>query len=156
MAKKTGRPTTYTKALGKRICERIASGETVMSIARDPKMPASSTIYLWLLDENKKEFSENYDKARVAQADHFFDELLEIADDSAEDYVEKEIGDGITVSHYNSEHVNRSRLRVDTRKWYLSKVLPKKYGDKLDVTSGDKPIQNNTITFVTMKNGADS
>lgn len=151
MAKKTGRPTKYTKELGKNICKRIALGETVLSIGRDPKMPTTSTIYLWLLDEDKKEFSDNYAIARMAQANHLFDETLEIADDGSNDFIEKEYENGRIEEIPDHEHLNRSRLRVDTRKWYLSKVLPKIYGDKLDLTSGNKPIQSNAIAFVPMK-----
>lgn len=136
---KGGRPTKYTKALGKSICSRIAMGETVRSIARDETMPASSSIYLWLLDENKKEFSENYNQARIAQADQFFDEIIEIADNGDYDETEREMADGSSYSVPNTEYMQRSRLRVDTRKWYLSKVMPKKYGDTLDLTSqGEK------------------
>jgi hypothetical protein len=129
------RPSTYTEEIADKICARIASGESVLSIAKDPEMPASSTIYLWLLDEDKKSFSEKYDKARIAQADHYFDQLLEIADDGTNDTITRETGDGETYEVANTEFIQRSRLRVDTRKWYLSKIMPKKYGEKLDVTS---------------------
>lgn len=107
------RPTIYTEELGKEICARISSGESVRSIARDNEMPAASTIFYWLLDEDKKSFLEQYETARNTQAENMFEELLEIAD------VE--------------EDTNRARLKIDTRKWYLSKVLPKKFGDKVDI-----------------------
>ena len=65
-----------------------------------------------------------------------FEELLDIADDGANDWLKNKNG-----LMLNKEVVLRSRLRVDTRKWYLSKVLPKKFGEKLDLTSlGDKII----------------
>lgn len=109
-------------------------------------MPAQSTVYLWLLDEDKKLFSENYARARASQAEVMFDELLDIADDSSEDTMLVQMGKK-TVPMENKEFVNRSRLKVDTRKWYLSKVLPKKFGDKLDLTSDGKEIKGNTIVF---------
>ncbi len=115
------RPSIYTKEIGEEICSRIAEGESVRSIVKDEKMPSSSTIFRWLLNEEYKKFWEQYEKARNIQAELMFEELIEIADNE-----EKE--------------VMRDRLRVDTRKWYLSKVLPKKFGEKLDVTSGNKPI----------------
>lgn len=115
------RPTIFTEALAVAICKRIATGESVRSIVKDPKMPSSSTIFKWLLDKDKKEFAEQYEKARNEQAEMMFEELLEIADQKDKD-------------------VMRARLRVDTRKWYLSKVLPKKFGDKLDVTTGGEKI----------------
>jgi len=124
------RPTDYTPELGKDICKRIAQGESVRAIGRDDMMPSSTTIFNWLLDEDKEEFFEQYAKARNIQAEHLFEELLDIAD--------------------SGEDVNRDRLRVDTRKWYLSKVLPKKYGDKMDFTSDGKPI---TGVDIAVRNG---
>lgn len=65
------------------------------------------------------------------------DELVEIADDGTNDYVEREVDGGVRVV-FDGEHFQRSRLRVDTRKWVLSKVLPKIYGDKIGVeVTGD-------------------
>lgn len=102
-------------------------------------MPNASTIYLWLLDEDKKEFFKQYARAKDAQAELMFDELLEIADNSEHDILVRENADGGEYEVPNHEFIQRSRLRVDTRKWYLSKVLPKKFGDKLDLTSdGEK------------------
>ena len=142
-----GRPTSFTNKLGLEICKRIAQGETVRNICRDEKMPSAKSIYNWLLDEDKKEFLQQYNEAKNVQAELMFEELLEIADDGTNDFVKKEIADGVEVEQLNSEHIQRSRLRVDTRKWYLSKVLPKKYGDKLDMTSGGDKIQGNTIVL---------
>jgi hypothetical protein len=132
----TGRPTIFTAELGTKICERIADGKSVRSIVHDETMPSSSTIFRWLLDEDKKEFWEQYAKARDIQAELMFEELLEIADSSVNDYMEREYESGGTQQVINHEAIQRSRLRVDTRKWYLSKVRPKKFGDKLDMTSG--------------------
>lgn len=140
MTKKLGRPTDFTEELGTKICARIAEGESVRSIVRDKNMPSSSTIFRWLLDESKKPFWEQYEKARNIQAENMFEELIEIADDGKNDWMEKEYKNGSSYITLNNEAVSRSRLRVDTRKWYLSKVLPKKFGEKLDVTSGGKPI----------------
>lgn len=67
------------------------------------------------------------------------DDLLEIADDGTNDFVEKERPNGPKFLAFDGEHVQRSRLRVDTRKWILAKALPKIYGDKLtaEVTGKD-------------------
>lgn len=65
----------------------------------------------------------------MLQAERWAEEVLEIADDSSRDVAENEHGDNVT----NHENIQRSRLRVDSRKWLLSKVLPKVYGDKLDL-----------------------
>ncbi len=119
--KKMGRPTIFTKELADKICFRISSGESLRSIVKDKKIPAMSTILLWVIDGKHSDFSEQYTQACATRAESLFEEALEIADEENED-------------------VSRSRLRVDTRKWYLSKVLPKKFGEKLDLTSGGKPI----------------
>lgn len=133
-----GRPTKYTKALGDLICSRISLGEAVRNICADETMPVSSTIYLWLLDEDKREFSDNYARARASQAEMMFEEIIEIADAS-----DRIINEG--AEKKSSAYAQNQRLRVDTRKWYLSKVLPKKYGDKVDLTSAGEAIKGNTI-----------
>lgn len=141
MAKKNGRPTSFTEELGKEICRRIAEGESIRTIVKEEEMPCASTIFNWLLDEDKKRFLEQYETARNIQAEVMFEELLEIADDGSNDWMQRENKDGSTYESLNTEAIGRSRLRVDTRKWYLSKVLPKKFGEKseLDLTSkGDK------------------
>jgi hypothetical protein len=136
-----GRPTTYTKKLGDEICSRIASGESVRSICRESKMPNASTVYLWVIDGKHEEFSNNYERARKAQADHLFEELLEIADDGTNDYMKNK--DGVDV--LNSEHVQRSRLRLDTRKWYLSKLLPKRFAEKSNIELSGEVAINKTL-----------
>lgn len=129
-----GRPTIFTKKLAKNICMRLSEGESLRTIVKDDKMPSASTICRWLLDEEKKEFWEQYEKARNIQAELMFDELLEIADDGTNDWMERKDRDGDSYYITNGEAMGRSRLRVDTRKWYLSKIVPKKYGNTLELT----------------------
>lgn len=150
MAHPGGRPTIYTKELGETICKRIALGESLRSICKDEDMPDRSVVHDWILDAGKKEFSDQYEKAVNSRAELMFDELLDIADDGQNDYMEKELESG-TIEVPNTEHIQRSRLRVDTRKWYLSKVLPKKFGEKMDLTSGGKAIKGNSIIFADFK-----
>ncbi|MFZ2399002.1 MAG: hypothetical protein WAW31_10130 [Smithella sp.] len=92
--------------------------------------PDLSTIMWWLIQD--KNFSEQYAQAKESQCDLFAEELIDIADDSSSDEIFTEDGKRIA----NKEFINRSRLRVDTRKWLLSKLKAKKYGDyiKSDVT----------------------
>jgi hypothetical protein len=136
----TGRPTKYTPKLAKKICERIAKGETVRSICKDEAMPSTVTVYNWLLDEGKKEFLNQYEAAKNIQAELMFEELLEIADESSEVIVGDDKSDGA--------RVQANRLRVDTRKWYLSKVLPKKFGEKLDMTTNGKEMPTTAPTII--------
>lgn len=144
-SKKNGRPTVFSEELVDAICLRIASGESLRNICKDDKFPAMSTVLLWVSDGKHLNFSEQYNQACSVRAEVLFEESLEIADDTSKDYVTKENSDGSEYEVINTEHIQRSRLRVDTRKWYLSKVLPKKFGDKLDMTSGGEPIKSNTI-----------
>ena len=96
---------------------------------------------------DEPDFSTQYARAREAQAEHYIDEIIEISDDSM---LDTEMGeDGI--ERTNHEVVARARLRVDTRKWAMSKLAPKKYGDR--ITHGgdpDAPINHQvgiTVTF---------
>jgi hypothetical protein len=94
-------------------------------------VPVLSTVVDWLYYD--KDFSVQYARAREKQLDIYSQELLEIADDDGLDLGFTEEGK----SFINHENINRSRLRVDTRKWLLSKLAPKKYGDKLGLETGD-------------------
>ena len=96
---------------------------------------------LWL-DGSHPQFSEQYARAREAQADKLAEEALQIADDGRNDtYVD---GDGNVKT--DTEVIQRSKLRVDTRKWLASKMAPKKYGDKVAIGGADNlgPVQ--TVT----------
>jgi hypothetical protein len=130
LVKANGRPPVSAEKLD-RVLERIASGESVKAICVDPDMPAEKTIYSHL--EKDEAFAQRYTRAREAQMDHYAEEILEIADDSSRDYIEKQNSDCTTYKAFDAEHVNRSRLRVDSRKWLMSKLAPKKYGDKVQV-----------------------
>ncbi len=127
--KKTGRPSLYTEALAAKICRRLADGEPLRSICRDKVMPDKATVLRWLADKAKADFRDQYAHAREMQADALFDEVLEIADDVSGDWSTDKDGK----KSLDHEHVQRSRLRVDTRKWAAGKMAPKRYGDKLDL-----------------------
>ncbi len=136
--RKKGRPSLFTEALAAKICRRLAEGETLRAICRDPVMPDKATILRWLADKKKADFRDQYAHAREMQADALFDEALEIADDASGDWAVDKDGKK-TLDH---EHVQRSRLRVDTRKWAAGKLAPKRYGDKLQHTGeGGGPIR---------------
>lgn len=71
------------------------------------------------------------------RAEAMFEDLMEISDDGTNDFVESARKDGSTVVLADKDHIMRSRLRVDTRKWVLSKMLPKKYSERLIHSSDD-------------------
>ena len=111
------------------ICERIALGEGLRGILRDDGMPSLSTVFRWL--EANEARREQYARARERQAEFFSDEILEIADDGTNDWMERETRSGDAVTVFNHEHAQRSKLRVESRKWLMAKRAPKKYGDKI-------------------------
>ena len=124
-----GRPAyALTSDLEQTICFRIAHGESVRNIAQDEAMPSSATIYEHLIES--KQFQEQYARAREAQMEAMSDEILAIADDSTNDTMTIKRGD-LEIEVADNEWINRSRLRVDTRKWLMGKLAPKKYGDKI-------------------------
>jgi hypothetical protein len=102
-------------------------------------MPDMSTVFLWI--QRHTEFSHQYARAKEEAADALAEEILDIADDGANDWIETNDPDNPGYKA-NGEHIQRSRLRVDTRKWYASKLKPKKYGEKIDVDhSGSLSLQ---------------
>jgi len=125
-----GRPTLFTEELALVICSRIEDGESLRKICLDDTMPNRSSVNKWL-SENK-DFSDQYARACVVRRENKFDEMYTVAE--------------------QTEDVPRARLLVDVLKWQLSKEEPKKYGDKLDMTSNGEKIETNTIIFKDFKN----
>lgn len=123
-----GRPSTFTQQVADAICARIAIGEPVRHICLTEGMPEERTFYRWLL--KSEEFRQQYAHAKEAQAERFAEELIEIADDASNDWMERLDKDAVPIGWMlNADHVQRSRLRVDARKWLMGKMKPKKYGD---------------------------
>lgn len=131
----------YSEEVAAEILQRLADGETLRAICRDDHMPPESTVRGWAMDDQGG-FAAQYTRAREIGYHSMADELVEIADDGRNDWMKRN-ADGDEEWHANGEHLQRSRLRADTRKWLLSKALPKVYGEKLAV-GGSKdmdPIQ---------------
>lgn len=129
-----GRPSEYSPELAAEIARRMSDGESVLEISKDPAMPARSTIMLWRA-QNRDGFSDIYDKAVTARALHIAEELLDIADNGSNDWMQRNDpnNEGFAV---NGENISRSRLRVDTRKWLLSKLLPR-YADRVEFKNAE-------------------
>lgn len=125
--KKTGRPTDYTLELAKEICDAVASSNVgIKKLCKERKhWPSHDTIYRWI--SCHKEFSDLYARAKRLQIEVIVDEILDIADDTSNDnFINEDCK--LIINH---EHIHRSRLRIDTRKWLASKLVPKVYGDKI-------------------------
>lgn len=130
---------SYTKELIDTIFDNILieieNGKALRNILKEDEMPSTQTFYKWIDEDEVK--SKQYARACEVRADAIFDEIIDIADDTSNDTISKEDRD-----IQNSEWISRSRLRVDARKWIASKLNPKKYGDKTDITSGGNPINS--------------
>lgn len=135
-----GRPSGYTQEIADVICERLANGESLRRICRDDDMPEMRTVMRWL--NAREEFCQQYARARELQAECIFDEMAEIADDGTNDWMASNAPD-CEGYKLNGEHVSRSKLRIDARKWMLAKMAPRKYGDKqqVDHVSSDGSMQ---------------
>lgn len=114
----------------------IEKGRALRNILKDKEMPSNETFYNWIREDEDK--SKQYARATEIRAEHIFEDILKIADNNVSDIITDENGE-----RTNHDAIQRSRLMVDARKWYLSKLNPKKFGDKNTTTleGGDKPIQ---------------
>jgi hypothetical protein len=133
------------ETLFKKVLKAVEGGEPLGRTLKLPDMPSRRKFYDWIRDDES--MRERYARACELRADAIFEEIFDIADETSRDTIITEKGE-----IPNSEWINRSRLRVDARKWALSKMNPKKYGDKLDVTSGNKPMAMPAIVGMVIKN----
>ena len=131
MSNPVGRPSDYTQELADEICSQLSEGLSMRTVCKPDAMPNKATVFKWI--RTIPEFNDQYAKAKEESADALIEEMLDIADDGTNDYMEKEDGEGNAAGYQlNGEHIQRSRLRVDVRKWAASKLKPKKYGDKIE------------------------
>lgn len=110
MTETRGRPSRYTTELAEQICKELAEGKSLRSICKAKGMPTEATVRLWAADDREGFYSQ-YTRARDIGLDCVADEVFEIADEG--------------------EDPQRDRLRFDARRWYLSKLAPKRYGDRV-------------------------
>lgn len=108
-------------------------------------MPAASSVFKWLREN--KDFSEQYARAKEESADADSEELADLGDQAialSQSVPEKVAG----------AVVQAVKLKADNLKWAMSKKKPKKYGDKVDLTSGGEVIKGNTVVFTNFKDEA--
>lgn len=127
--RRMGRPSEFTQAIADTICERIAEGESLRAICLDDDMPNKATVFRWLAAD--KAFSDQYARAREAQADALADEIVYIADTPQIGQVSVSKATGLEVTE--ADMIAHRRLQVDARKWMAGKLAPKKYGDKQEI-----------------------
>jgi hypothetical protein len=123
-----GKPQLDRTKLVPLICERLSKGEPLAQICRDAGMPDPSTVWDWC--EADKSIAQQITRARNNGYDQIALDALAIADDASSDYM-KDPASGRKV--LNSEHVQRSKLRIHTRMQLLAKWDPKRYGDNVQL-----------------------
>jgi len=109
----------FTSALAEEVCARYALGESLSAIARCEGMPNRNTVHHWALVNKGGFFREMFEMAATLHFIGWGDDIIEIADDMSQDH-----GDDANAAVY------RAKLRIDTRKWLLARMLPKQFGDK--------------------------
>jgi hypothetical protein len=109
-----GKQVTFDPQIAEEICWRMACGQSLRSICRDPGMPPESTVRWWHIYDHEG-FAAQYARAREAQADCWASEIVDLADETLAD----------------ANHVAKARLQIDARKWVASKLLPRKYSERV-------------------------
>jgi len=137
---KVGRPSKYTQELGAQICFELSQGKSLRTVCLNDWCPDGATIFRWLADNQT--FREQYARATEERTEAHSEMLLEIGDDAIEAAHESDPKAANAV-------VSGFKLKADNIKWSMSKMKPKKYGDKIDMTTNGKdlpsPIYNGSF-----------
>lgn len=107
------KPAFFTPELADAICNRIADGRSLRSVCQDDDMPSRESVRRWL--KEREDFRALYAEAHHERVDAMFEDMLAIADDRTIDWQER-------------------KVMIAARQWAMSKVAPKKYGDRVEVT----------------------
>jgi hypothetical protein len=133
-----GRPSAYTEEIAERILEGLAQAITLLEICDDEGMPTPRTVHSWVA-QNREGFSARYHEARAAGCQILENEILLIAEDGRNDWLlcrhEAGAPQRPLEVMFDHEHVQRSRLRIEARQWLLSKIMPRNYGRRPDLTA---------------------
>ena len=160
-AKVTPAPHAYDMSIADEVLDGIAAGGSLREVCGKPGLPSVTTFMRWLADERNENLRERYARARELQAEYMAEDILSIADEECtmvkadKHGSQDDDGQGNTEVVFDSTAVQRNRLRVDARKWLLSKLAPKKYGDKVTQehtgANGGAIQVASTVTFVRPK-----
>ena len=126
-----GRPSIFTKEVAHILCERIALGDSLNKICKEPGMPSQSVVYEWLV--RHPEFAESYTRAREEQAETHADQIIELSDATPETMPVYDRDGNVVELKLDSAWVQWQRQRIDARKWVAAKLRPKRYGDRVSV-----------------------
>jgi hypothetical protein len=117
--------------MGERICAEIIDMKSLTTICKMDGMPSRRTVMYWL--NRHQDFKELYDRACVERSEGYAEEIVDIADDGSNDWMKTNDPDNPGWK-LNGEHVQRSKLRLEARKWICSKMKPHKFGEKVEHT----------------------
>lgn len=120
------------------IFRRMAQGESLNAVCADEKdfgAPSESTIRRWVLDDTPSGIAAKYARARELQYDAWADQIIKHADKPLIGVRRKITAEG--VEETEGDNVDRAKLMVDSRKWLLSKLAPKKYGERIEQRLAD-------------------
>ena len=126
-----GRPSEYTREIAEEFCNRLSEGLSMRTVCKADDMPSGVTIFKWLRDY--PEFLKQYEQAKVNSADAHLETIEELGDLAIQEAKEVDAKSSNAV-------VSAYKLKADNLKWYMSKMKPKKYGEKLDLTSDGKAL----------------
>lgn len=145
--KKLGRPEIFNRELADEVLMRLANGESARSICRDARMPCRTTLARWCIVH--EDFAGQYARARDQGLDVMAEDIIDISDNTelGETQTEKLNKFGLPFTEVKrGDMTEHRRLRVEARKWYLSKLAPKRYGDRLALEhSGNLTISERLI-----------
>lgn len=110
----------FTQELFDEICAYLATGESLRTVCKRERMPDKSNVFRWLND--KPELRDQYARAKSDGCTALAEELFDIADETPPKKDDGSIDGG---------YITYAKHRTDVRKWYLSKIAPKIYGDKI-------------------------
>jgi hypothetical protein len=128
----------WTQELEDLILAELMRGRTLTDICRDPDMPNIQSVHNWRT-QDRGGFAARYKQAREIGCETIADEMMDIADDRSQDWIVRIHKDGTTDAILDPERIARARMRLDARRWRLSKVQPRTYGDRPDPTANTKP-----------------
>jgi transposase-like protein len=131
---KRGRPSIFTQELRTEILSQIAEGKSIRTICRQEGMPSMQSIFYWLAEN--EDFSEQYVRAKKEQAHALSEDILELAEEVRQGKIDP----------------NAGRVAGDLKKWSASKLLPRIYGDKLDLTTDGKEMPAPIIAINALPN----
>lgn len=149
---KMGRPTVYTEELADEICGQLAMGKSLRTVCGQDHLPSIATVYNWF--RKHPDFLERYARAKEDATDAMAEDIQDIADEPQTYQEVIQHPDGSQTVR-TIDNTKRTQLRIETRKWIMGKYKPKKYGDKLDVTSNGDALPTPILSQLLPTNAPD-